>query len=130
MVKPLMSLVRRNTCAITGVRFNNQKKQHNMNTNEAVKRLMAGESILMPFNLIASKPNWYISVLYDANTEFFSCALAAVHDIDGNAVLATEVLSPSEDFVVSIFPIVAYENGLSTAVDVIRREVLNILENM
>ena len=100
-----------------------------MNTNEAVKRLMAGEPILMPFNLTASKPNWYISVLYDANTEFFSCALAAVHDINGEEVLATEVLSPSEDFVVSIFPIVAYEKRLPTAVDVIRREVLNRFEN-
>lgn len=100
-----------------------------MNTNEAVKRLMAGEPILMPFNLIASKPNWYISVLYDANTEFFSCSLAAVHDINGEEVFATEVLSPSEDFVVSIFPIVAYEKRLSTAVDVIRREVLNRFEN-
>ena len=100
-----------------------------MNTNEAVKRLMAGEPILMPFNLIASKPNWYISVLYDANTEFFSCSLAAVHDINGEEVLATEVLSPSEDFVVSIFPIVAYEKRLPTAVDVIRREALNRFEN-
>lgn len=100
-----------------------------MNTNEAVKRLMAGEPILMPFNLIASKPNWYISVLYDANTGFFSCALAAVHDINGEEVLATEVLGSSEDFVVSIFPIVAYEKRLPTAVDVIRREVLNRFEN-
>ena len=100
-----------------------------MNTNEAVKRLMAGEPILMPFNLIASKPNWYISVLYDANTEFFSCALAEVRDINGEEVLATEVLSPSEDFAVSIFPIVAYEKCLPTAVDVIRREVLNRFEN-
>ena len=95
-----------------------------MNTNEAVKRLMAGEPILMPFNLIASKPNWYISVLYDANTEFFSCSLAAVHDINGEEVLAVDVLSPSEDFIVSIFPIVAYENKLSTAIDVIRQKVL------
>ena len=100
-----------------------------MNTNEAAKKLMAGEPILMPFNLIASKPNWYISVLYDANTEFFSCALAAVYDINGDEVLATDVLSPSEDFVVSIFPIVAYEKCLPTAVDVIRREVLNRFEN-
>ena len=100
-----------------------------MNTNEAVKRLMAGEPILMPFNLIASKPNWYISVLYDANTEFFSCSLAAVHDINGEEVLAMDVLSPSEDFVVSIFPIAAYEKRLPTAVDVIRREVLNRFEN-
>ena len=100
-----------------------------MNTNEAVKRLMAGEPILMPFNLIASKPNWYISVLYDANTEFFSCTLAAVHDINGEEVLATEVLGSSEDFVVSIFPIVAYEKCLPTAVDVIRKEVLNRFEN-
>ena len=100
-----------------------------MNTNEAIKRLMAGEPILMPFNLIASKPNWYISVLYDANTEFFSCALAAVHDINGEEVLATDVLGPSEDFVISIFPIVAYEKCLPTAVDVIRREVLNRFEN-
>ena len=100
-----------------------------MNTNEAVKRLMAGEPILMPFNLIASKPNWYISVLYDANTEFFSCALAAVHDINGDEVLATEVLSPSEDFIVSIFPIVAYENKLSTAIDVIRQKVLQKSKN-
>lgn len=121
--------LRRNACVITGVRFNNQQKQHNMNTNEAVKRLMAGEPILMPFNLTASKPNWYISVLYDANTEFFSCTLAAVHDINGYAVLATEVLSPSEDFVVSIFPIVAYENSLSTAVDVIRQKVLQKIKN-
>ena len=101
-----------------------------MNTNEAAKKLMAGEPILMPFNLIASKPNWYISVLYDANTEFFSCSLAAVHDINGEEVLATEVLSPSEDFVVSIFPIVAYEKRLPTAVGVIRREVLNGFENV
>lgn len=100
-----------------------------MNTNEAVKRLMAGEPILMPFNLTASKPNWYISVLYDANTGFFSCTLAAVHDINGYAVLATEVLSPSEDFVVSIFPITAYEKCLPTAVDVIRRKVLNRFKN-
>lgn len=100
-----------------------------MNTNEAVKRLMVGEPILMPFNLIASKPNWYISVLYDANTELFSCSLAAVHDINGEEVLATDVLSPSEDFVVSIFPIVAYEKFLSTAIDVIRREVLNRFKN-
>ena len=100
-----------------------------MNTNEAVKRLMAGEPILMPFNLIASKPNWYISVLYDANTEFFSCALAEVYDINGEEVLATEVLGPSEDFVVRIFPIAAYEKRLPTAVDVIRREALNRFEN-
>lgn len=100
-----------------------------MNTNEAVKRLMAGEPILMPFNLIASKPNWYISVLYDANTEFFSCALAAVHDINGEEVLATDALSPSEDFVVSVFPIGAYENNLLAAVDVIRRKVLNRFKN-
>ena len=100
-----------------------------MNTNEAAKRLMAGEPILMPFNLIASKPNWYISVLYDANTEFFSCSLAAVHDINGEEVLATEVLNPSEDFVVSIFPIAAYEKRLPTAVDVIRREALNRFKN-
>ena len=100
-----------------------------MNTNEAVKRLMAGEPILMPFNLIASKPNWYISVLYDANTEFFSCTLAAVHDINGDEVLATEVLSPSEDFVVSVFPIGAYENKLSTAIDVIRQKVLQKIIN-
>ena len=121
--------LRRNTCVITGVRFNSQQKQHNMNTNEAVKRLMVGEPILMPFNLIASKPNWYISVLYDANTEFFSCTLAAVHDINGDEVLATEVLGPSEDFVVSIFPIVAYENKLSTAIDVIRQKVLQKIIN-
>ena len=101
-----------------------------MNTNEAAKKLMAGEPILMPFNLIASKPNWYISVLYDANTEFFSCSLAAVYDINGDEVLATEVLSPSEDFAVSIFPIVAYEKRLPTAVDAIRREVLNRFENV
>lgn len=100
-----------------------------MNTNEAAKKLMDGEPILVPFNLIPSKPNWYISVLYDANTEFFSCALAAVHDINGEEVLATEVLGSSEDFVVSIFPIVAYEKCLPTAVDVIRREVLNRFEN-
>ena len=100
-----------------------------MNTNEATKKLMAGEPILMPFNLIASKPNWYISVLYDANTEFFSCVLAAVYDINGEEVLATDVLSPSEYFVVSIFPIVAYEKCLSTAVDVIRREALNRFKN-
>lgn len=100
-----------------------------MNTNEATKRLMAGEPILVPFNLLASKPNWYISVLYDANTGFFSCALAAVHDINGEEVLATEVLGSSEDFVVSIFPIVAYEKCLPMAVDVIRREVLNRFEN-
>lgn len=121
--------LRQNTCVITGVRFNNQQKQHNMNTNEATKRLMAGEPILMPFNLIASKPNWYISVLYDANTEFFSCTLAAVHDINGYAVLATEVLSPSEDFVVSIFPILAYEKRLPMAVDVIRQKVLQKIKN-
>lgn len=100
-----------------------------MNTNEAAKRLMAGEPILIPFNLIASKPNWYISVLYDANTEFFSCTLAAVHDINGDEVLATGVLGSSEDLVVSIFPIVAYEKCLPTAIDVIRREVLNSFEN-
>ena len=100
-----------------------------MNTNEAAKKLMAGEPILVPFNLIASKPNWYISVLYDANTEFFSCALAAVYDIIGEEVLAIDVLSPSEDFVVSIFPIVAYEKCLPTAIDVIRREVLNRFKN-
>ena len=100
-----------------------------MNTNEAVKRLMAGEPILMPFNLIASKPNWYISVLYDANTGFFSCALAEVRDINGEEVLATDVLSPSEDFVVRIFPIAAYEKCLPTASDVIRREVLNRFKN-
>ena len=100
-----------------------------MNTKEAAKRLMAGEPILVPFNLIASKPNWYISVLYDANTEFFSCSLAAVHDINGEEVLAVDVLSPSEDFIVSIFPIGAYEKCLPTAVDVIRREVLNRFEN-
>ena len=94
-----------------------------MNTNEAAKKLMAGEPILMPFNLIASKPNWYISVLYDANTGFFSCTLAAVHDINGEEVLATEVLGSSEDFVVSIFPITAYEKCLPTARDVIRREI-------
>ena len=101
-----------------------------MNTNEATKRLMAGEPILMPFNLIASKPNWYISVLYDANTGFFSCSLAAVHDINGEEVLAIDVLSPSEDFVISIFPIVAYEKRLPTAIDVIRREVLNRFKNV
>ena len=100
-----------------------------MNTNEAVKRLMAGEPILMPFNLIASKPNWYISVLYDANTGFFSCTLAAVHDMNGEEVLATEVLGSSEDFVVSIFPIVAYEKRLPTAVDVIRQKVLQKIKN-
>ena len=100
-----------------------------MNTNEAAKKLMAGEPILVPFNLITPKPNWYISVLYDANTEFFSCSLAAVHDINGEEVLATEALSPSEDFVVSIFPIAAYGKRLPTAVDVIRREVLNRFEN-
>ena len=100
-----------------------------MNTNEAVKRLMAGEPILMPFKLIVSKPNWYISVLYDTETGFFSCTLAAVHDINGEEVLAIEVLGPSEDFVVSIFPIVAYENKLSTAIDVIRREVLQKIKN-
>ena len=101
-----------------------------MNTNEAAKKLMDGKPILMPFNLIASKPNWYISVLYDANTEFFSCVLSAVYDINGDEVLATEVLSPSEDFVVSIFPIVAYEKCLPTAVDVIRREALNRFKNV
>ena len=83
----------------------------------------------MPFNLIASKPNWYISVLYDANTEFFSCALAAVHDINGDEVLAVDVLSPSEDLVVSVFPIGAYENKLSTAIDVIRQKVLQKIIN-
>ena len=101
-----------------------------MNTNEATKRLMAGEPILMPFNLIASKPNWYISVLYDANTGFFSCALASVHDMNGEEVLATEVLGSSEDFVVSVFPIVAYEKHLPIAMDVIRREVLQTIKNM
>lgn len=101
-----------------------------MNTNEATKRLMTGEPILMPFNLIASKPNWYISVLYDANTGFFSCALAAVHDINGDEVLATEVLGSSEDFVVSIFPIVAYEKRLPAAIDVIRQKVLNRFKNV
>lgn len=100
-----------------------------MNTDEAVKKLMEGGPILIPFNLFASKRNWYISVLYDANTGFFSCALAAVHDVNGEEVLATEVLSPSEDFVVSIFPIVAYENSLSTAVDVIRQKVLQKNKN-
>lgn len=100
-----------------------------MNTNEAAKKLMAGEPILVPFNLIPSKPNWYISVLYDANTEFFSCALAAVYDIIGEEVLATGVLDPSEDLVVSIFPIVAYENKLSTAIDVIRQKVLQKIKN-
>lgn len=100
-----------------------------MNTDEAVKRLMAGEPILMPFNAFASKPNWYISVLYDANTEFFSCALAAVHDINEEEVLATEVLRPSEDIVVSVFPITAYEKCLSMAVDVIRQKVLNRFKN-
>lgn len=101
-----------------------------MNTDEAVKKLMEGGPILIPFNMIASKPNWYISVLYDANTEFFSCALAAVHDMNGEEVLATDVLGPSEDLVVSIFPIVAYEKCLPIAVDVIRREVLNRFKNM
>lgn len=91
-----------------------------MNTNEAAKKLMKGGPILIPFNAFASKPNWYISVLYDANTGFFSCSLAAVHDINGEEVLATDVLSPSEDFVVSIFPIVAYERNLVTAMDVIQ----------
>lgn len=100
-----------------------------MNTNEAAKKLMKGEPILIPFNAFASKPNWYISVLYDADTEFFSCTLAAVHDINGYAVLATEVLGPSEDFVVSIFPITAYEKCLPTAVDVIRQKVLNRFKN-
>lgn len=100
-----------------------------MNTNEAAKKLMDGKPILVPFNLIPSKPNWYISVLYDANTEFFSCSLAAVHDINGEEVLAIDVLGPSEDFVVSIFPIVAYGKCLSTVVDVIRREVLNRFKN-
>lgn len=100
-----------------------------MNTNEAVKRLMAGEPILMPFNAFASKPNWYISVLYDANTGFFSCALAAVHDINGYAVLATEVLGPSEDLVVSIFPITAYEKCLPMAVGIIQQKVLNRFKN-
>lgn len=125
MVKPLMSLRRLRRAFLLTI----SKKQHNMNTNEAVKRLMAGEPILMPFNLIASKPNWYISVLYDANTEFFSCTLAAVHDINGEEVLATEVLGSSEDFVVSIFPIVAYEKCLPTAVDVIRQKVLQKIKN-
>lgn len=100
-----------------------------MNTNEAAKKLMAGEPILVPFNLIPSKPNWYISVLYDANTEFFSCALAAVYDINGDEVLATEVLGPSEDFVVSVFPIGAYEKRLPTAIDVIRQKVLQKIKN-
>lgn len=125
MVKPLMSLGRLRRAFLLTI----SKKQHNMNTNEATKRLMAGEPILMPFNLIASKPNWYISVLYDANTEFFSCTLAAVHDINGDEVLATEVLGSSEDFVVSIFPIVAYEKCLPTAVDVIRQKVLQKIKN-
>ena len=101
-----------------------------MNTNEAAKKLMAGEPILIPFNLIPSKPNWYISVSYDANTEFFSCVLAAVYDINGDEVLATEVLSPSKDFVVSVFPIAAYEKRLPTAVDVIRRGALNRFKNV
>lgn len=100
-----------------------------MNTDEAVKKLMKGEPILIPFNAFASKPNWYISVLYDANTGFFSCALAAVHDINGEEVLATEVLGSSEDFVVSVFPIVAYERNLVTAMDVIQREVLQKIKN-
>lgn len=100
-----------------------------MNTDEAVKRLMKGEPVLIPFNMIASKPNWYISVLYDANTGFFSCALAAVYDINGEEVLAIDVLSPSEDFVVSIFSIVAYEKCLPTAVGVIRQKVLNRFKN-
>lgn len=100
-----------------------------MNTDEAVKKLMEGGPILIPFNAFASKPNWYISVLYDANTGFFSCALAAVHDMNGEGVLATDVLSPSEDFVVSIFPIVAYEKCLPTAISVIKREVLNKFKN-
>ena len=100
-----------------------------MNTNEAAKKLMDGKPILVPFNLIPSKPNWYISVLYDANTEFFSCTLAAVHDINGEEVLAIDVLSPSEDFVVSVFPIAAYEKCLPTAVDVIRRKVLQKIIN-
>lgn len=125
MVKPLMSLRRLRRAFLLTI----SKKQHNMNTNEAVKRLMVGKPILMPFNLIASKPNWYISVLYDANTEFFSCTLAAVHDINGEEVLATEVLGSSEDFVVSIFPIVAYEKCLPTAVDVIRQKVLQKIKN-
>lgn len=100
-----------------------------MNTDEAVKNLMKGKPILMPFNAFASKPNWYISVLYDANTEFFSCALAAVHDINGEEVLAIDVLSPSEDFVVSIFPIVAYEKCLPIAMDVIQKKVLQKIKN-
>lgn len=100
-----------------------------MNTNEATKRLMSGEPILVPFNMIASKPNWYISVLYDAETGFFSCALAAVHDMNGEEVLATEVLGSSEDLVVSIFPITAYERNLVTAMDVIQREVLQKIKN-
>lgn len=101
-----------------------------MNTNEAVKKLMAGEPILIPFNMIASKPNWYISVLYDAETGFFSCALAEVHDMNGEEVLATDVLGSSEDFVVSIFPIVAYEKCLPTAVGVIQRKVLKRFKSM
>lgn len=100
-----------------------------MNTNEAVKKLMEGRPILIPFNAFASKPNWYISVLYDANTEFFSCALVAVHDMNGEEVLATEVLGSSEDLVVSIFPITAYERNLVTAIDVIRRKVLQKIKN-
>lgn len=109
--------------------FNNQQKQHNMNTNEAVKRLMKGEPVLIPFNMLASKQNWYISVLYDADTEFFSCALAAVHDMNGEEVLATEVLGPNEDFVVSVFPITAYEKCLPMAVDVIQQKVLQKIKN-
>lgn len=100
-----------------------------MNTNEAVRRLMKGEPILMPFNMLASKPNWYISVLYDANTGFFSCALAAVHDINGEEVLATDVLGPSEDLVVSIFSITAYEKCLPIAMDVIQKKVLQKIKN-
>lgn len=100
-----------------------------MNTDEAVKKLMKGEPILIPFNAFASKPNWYISVLYDANTGFFSCALAAAHDMNGEEVLATEVLGSSEDIVVSVFPITAYEKCLPTAVDVIRQKVLNRFKN-
>lgn len=100
-----------------------------MNTNEAVKKLKKGEPILIPFNAFASKTNLYISVLYDANTEFFSCALAEVHDINGEEVLATDVLGPSEDIVVSVFPITAYEKCLPMAVDVIQREVLQKIKN-
>lgn len=100
-----------------------------MNTNEAVKKLMAGEPILIPFNMLASKTNWYISVLYDANTEFFSCSLAAVHDINGEEVLATDVLGPSEDIVVSVFPITFYGKSLVTAVKAIQQEVLQKIKN-